>query len=255
MSLPSIELTIVIPCYNEAPRLPRTLRETVAFLGKRPGNSEIIVVSDGSADETIQVAEKEFAKLPERISGRAIEYHPNRGKGRAVKVGMLEAKGRLVLFMDADYAVPLTDLARAEALIGNTTEHDIAIGSRALETATVLEHQSFLRERLAKFFGLIQRSYLGLKIKDTQCGFKLFPKDAANRIFREVKLTSVIFDGEVLWLAKRLGYRVVEFPVEWTHDPDTRIAYNAWRAVKVMRDMLAIPLLHVGLAKSKTAIK
>ncbi len=238
------DLSIVIPCYNEAPRLPRTLAATVAFCSARSGRYEVLMVSDGSKDTTVAEAEKAFKSFPSNMSGRTIEYIPNAGKGKAVRVGMTEAKGRRVLFMDADYAVPLEDLAVAEQLLERGS--DIAIGSRAIEGTQVLEHQSFLRERLSKLFGLIQRNYLGLKLMDTQCGFKLFTREAAHRIFSHVKLTSVIFDGEMLWIAKRMGYRISEFPVTWTHDPDSRITYNPWRALKVLRDMLVIPFLHIN---------
>src|SRR5439155_11907640 len=97
----------------------------------------------------------------------------------------------------------------------------------------------------AKIFGFLQRNYLGLKLKDTQCGFKLFTFDASWKIFGETKLHSVIFDGEALWLAKRMGFQVVEFPVEWTHDPDSRITYNFLKSLAVLRDMLSIPFLHL----------
>ncbi len=240
----AFDLSIVIPCYNEAPRLPRTLAATISFLSNKQGRFEIIVVSDGSKDNTIAVAEEAFKNLPDHIRGTAHEYTPNAGKGKAVKVGMLMARAERVLFMDADYAVPLEDLASAEGLL-NSGNVDIAIGSRAMEATKIVEHQSFIRERLAKLFGLIQRNYLGLRLMDTQCGFKLFTRDAAHRVFGAVKLTSVIFDGEMLWLAKRMNYRIAEFPVQWTHDQDTRIAYNAWRAIKVFRDMLIIPFIHV----------
>ena len=240
---PEIDLSIVIPCYNEATRLPRTLSRTFAFLSAKHGTHEIVVVSDGSRDQTIKMAERAFESLPENVRGRAIEYLPNAGKGKAVRIGMCAANGKRILFMDADYAVPLEDLVLAEALLDRG--FDIAIGSRALKDTKIVEHQSFLRERIAKLFGLMQRSYLGLTLKDTQCGFKLFTREAAHRIFAQVKLTSVIFDGEMLWLAKRMNYKVSEFPVEWTHDQDTRIAYNPWRALKVLRDMLIIPFIHI----------
>ena len=238
------DLSIVIPCYNEASRLPRTLERTITFLETKPGQHEIIVVSDGSSDATTNVAAQAFRVLPPNVRGRWYEYTPNAGKGRAVQLGMRMAQGRRLLFMDADYAVPLADLARAEALLDQG--FDIAIGSRAASETKIVEHQSFLRERVAKLFGFIQRNYLGLPLKDTQCGFKLFTRDAAQKIFGRVKLTSVIFDGEVLWLAKRMKLRVTDFPVEWTHDPDSRITYNLVRSLKVLGDMLRIPLLHLG---------
>lgn len=240
----SFDLSVVIPCYNEEDRLPRTLTATISYLRAKTGQYEIIVISDGSKDRTKEVAEMVFKTLPQNITARVIEYTPNGGKGKALKVGMCEAQGDRILFMDADYAVPLEYLPPAELLLKQGV--DIAIGSRAIEGTKVLEHQSFVRERLSKMFGLIQRNYLGLKLKDTQCGFKLFTRESAHRLFERVKLSSVIFDGEVLWLAKRMGFSVVEFPVEWTHDQDSRITYNITRTLKVFRDMLAIPFLHKG---------
>lgn len=241
-------LSIVIPCYNEARRLPRTLERTITFLETKPGLHEIVVVSDGSTDNTEDVAAQAYTKLPPNIIGKWYGYSPNEGKGKAVKIGMRQALGRRILFMDADYAVPLSDLARAEALLDQG--YDIAIGSRAANETKILEHQSFIRERIAKVFGFIQRNYLGLSLKDTQCGFKLFTNAAAHHIFDKVKLTSVIFDGEVLWLAKRMKYKVADFPVEWTHDPDTRITYNFSRSLKVLFDMLRIPFIHLAPVSS-----
>lgn len=241
------DLSIIIPCYNEANRLPRTLRETAAYFRDPSRSIEIIVVSDGSEDDTKAVSERELGHMPAHITGLTIEYRPNCGKGEAVKRGMLRAMGNRVLFMDADYAVPLSDIRRADALLDQG--YDVAIGSRALDDTILIERQSFIRERMSKLFGFIQRNWLGLKLLDTQCGFKLFTSAAAKQIFPNVKLTSVIFDGEVLWLAKRLGLKVVEFPVKWTHDPDSRITYSPVRAIKVFGDMMRIPALHMKQPK------
>lgn len=210
---------------------------------------EIIVVSDGSQDRTRQVAEEFFTTLPPNLAGRVIEYFPNRGKGYAIVQGMEAATGERVLFMDADYAVPLSDLAKADAALD--AGFDIAIGSRALDDTILVERQSFVRERLSKLFGFIQRNWLGLRILDTQCGFKLFTARSAHAIFRHVKLTSVIFDGEVLWLAKRLGFSVKEFPVQWTHDQDSRITYTPLKAAHVFLDLLRIPWLHMQLPRNR----
>ena len=244
MSEQTPELSIVIPCYNEANRLPRTLRNTLSYLATREGNFEVLVVSDGSKDATAQVAKDILSGAPESIQWDVIEYTPNAGKGKAIKVGMTAARGERVLFMDADYAVPLEDLARAEAMLNEGI--DIAIGSRATESTEIVQGQSFLRERFAKLFGLIQRNFLGLKLKDTQCGFKLFTREASQAIFSRTKLSSVIFDGEALWLARKLGFVTKEFPVEWTHDMDTRISYTPAKALGVLLDMLKIPMLHRG---------
>jgi dolichyl-phosphate beta-glucosyltransferase len=237
------DLSIVIPCFNEARRLPRTIERAAAYLASKPGKYEIIVVSDGSTDATIEEAVKAFRSLPENVHSKWFGYMPNAGKGKAVKFGIKQASGNRILFMDADYSVPLEYLAPAEALLDQG--YDIAIGSRALDDANIIEHQSFLRERISKAFGFIQRNYLGLKLKDTQCGFKLFTREAARKIFNETKLSSVIFDGEVLWLAKRMKFKVTEFPVEWTHDHDSRITYNFSKSLNVLRDMLSIPFLHI----------
>jgi dolichyl-phosphate beta-glucosyltransferase len=211
---------------------------------------EVLVVSDGSTDSTRQIAEELFATLPPHMTGRVIEYFPNRGKGYAIVQGMQAAQGDRILFMDADYAVPLGDLAKAEAALDQG--YDIAIGSRALDDTVLIERQSFLRERLSKLFGFIQRNWLGLKVMDTQCGFKLFTARSAKAIFSQVKLTSVIFDGEVLWLAKRLGFRVREFPVQWTHDQDSRITYTPLKALYVFLDLLRIPWLHIQLPRKQS---
>ncbi len=250
--LDDCDLSIVIPCYNEANRLPRTLERTIQYLSTKPGRHEIIVVSDGSTDGTTDVAARAFQELPFNVRGKWFGYTPNGGKGKAIKFGMKQATGKRVLFMDADYAVPLEDLVRAEALLDQG--YDIAIGSRAVEDTTIVQHQSFIRERVAKLFGFIQRNYLGLKLKDTQCGFKLFTHEATHEIFSRIKLTSVIFDGEVLWLAKRMKFKVTEFPVEWTHDPDTRITYNFVRSLKVLKDMLSIPFLHLKTERTRERV-
>jgi dolichyl-phosphate beta-glucosyltransferase len=240
-------LSIVIPCYNEEGRLPRTLQKTVEYFARRDRTVEIIVVNDGSNDNTLSAANRALEKLPPNITYSIVDYSPNVGKGLAVKQGMLGANGERVLFMDADYSVPMEDIEKADRLLD--TGVDVAIGSRALDDTVLLERQSFLREKMAKVFGLVQRTWLGLKLMDTQCGFKLFTAEASRAIFSEVKLTSVIFDGEVLWLAQKLGYTVQEFPVQWTHDPDSRITYTPKKAIKVFLDMLRIPSLHVGVRR------
>lgn len=245
MSRPT--LSIVIPCYNEEGRLPRTLQKTIEYFARQDRTIEIIVVNDGSKDDTLGAAKRSLLDVPQHITYSIIDYSPNVGKGLAVKKGMLAAKGERVLFMDADYSVPMEDIEKADRLLDLGI--DVAIGSRALNETILLERQSFLREKMAKVFGLFQRTWLGLKLMDTQCGFKLFTAEASQGVFSEVKLTSVIFDGEVLWLAQKLGYTVQEFPVQWTHDPDSRLTYTPSKAIKVFIEMLRIPSLHVGVRR------
>lgn len=232
--------------------MPRTLQQTIDFFVRRPASEardvEIIIVNDGSRDNTVAGAQVALQNLPARMSYSIIDYSPNQGKGQAVKKGMTAAKGDRVLFMDADYSVPLEDLQFADLLLDQGV--DIAIGSRAMDETILVERQSFVREKLARVFGIVQRNWLGLRLLDMQCGFKLFTREASQAIFPNVKLSSVIFDGEVLWLAKRLGYRVREFPVHWKHDPDSRITYNLRKSITVFYEMLRIPSLHLGVRKA-----
>lgn len=235
------QLSVIIPAYNEHDRIIPTLSNTIAYLQERSYTSEIIVVSDGSRDNTARVAQS-FA-APENISIRALEYHPNRGKGYAVRYGMLRSNGRIVMFMDADYAVPMTYCEQGIALI--EAGYDIAIASRALAGAKIQEHQNVLRKLSAKIYTLIQNRYLGISYPDTQCGFKFFSRKAAHALFEKQKLNSVIFDPEILWLAKKAGFKVAQFPVAWRHVADSRIQYdNLQKSLFVFQELLRIRRIH-----------
>lgn len=234
-------LSVIIPAYNEHDRIVPTLSNTIAYLKEQAHSSEVIVVSDGSRDETARVAQRFTA--PDNIRIRALEYHPNRGKGYAVRYGMLRTNGRIVMFMDADYAVPMTYSEKGIALI--EAGYDIAIASRALAGAKIQEHQNFFRKLSAKIYTLIQNSYLGISYPDTQCGFKFFSRRAARALFEKQKLNSVIFDPEILWLAKKAGFKVAQFPVAWRHVADSRIQYdNLQKSLFVFQELLRIRRLH-----------
>ncbi len=235
------KLSIVIPAYNEADRIVGTLDHTLNYLKDQDFNSEVIVVSDGSEDTTKDVADG--FKENERVSVRVFEYHPNRGKGFAVRYGMLRALGDLLLFMDADYSVPIEEVEKGILLIDDG--YDIAVGSRAISGSTVISHQSALREWAAKSYTFIQNCYLGINYKDTQCGFKIFKNQAAKVLFGKQELDSVIFDAEILWLAKHDGFKVAEFPVQWTHVADSRIRYdNLKKSIFVFKELFRIKELH-----------
>jgi len=236
-----MNLSIVIPAYNEADRIVVTLESSIAYLETVSYETELIVVSDGSTDDTCKVA----SGFPSsgKVSVRTIEYHPNRGKGYAVKTGMLAAQSDIVLFMDADYAVPLQEIEKGLDLLRQG--FDIAIGSRAIEGARVEKHQNLPREIAAWVYTRIQQLYLGLPYPDTQCGFKLFRNHAAQALFARQRLNSVIFDPEILWLARRSGYRIAEFPVVWRHVENSRIQYdNIRKSIFVFQEMLRIPRVH-----------
>lgn len=236
-----MKLSIIIPAYNEEKRIVRTLTETIAYLRGREYQSEIIVVCDGNTDRTREVAQG-FDR-PGRVAVKALRYEPNRGKGHAVRYGMQRAAGEIVMFMDADYAVPIVEMEKGLRLLNDGC--DIAIASRAVSGAVIRSRQNIFREISARIYTLIQSLYLGINYKDTQCGFKFFRKEAAADLFGRQRLDSVIFDPEILWLAKKAGYKVGEFPVEWTHVEDSQIVYDSLKkSLFIFRELFRIKGLH-----------
>lgn len=225
---PTLELSVVIPCYREAERLRKHVPAILQYFGSRP--VEIIVVDDGSPDDTAAVARS----LPVRL----ITYQPNRGKGGAVKEGMLAAAGKHVLFTDADQSTPISEVEKLLAKLRDG--YDIAIGSRAVPGAEVKQPQAWHRALAGKLFGLGTRLLCIRGIHDTQCGFKAMTHAAAQKIFSQLTSSTAIFDIEMLVIATRAGYRVAEVPVEWVHDPDTRIPYNLHRALRIWAELFRI---------------
>ena len=218
MSDASPELSIVIPCYNEQLRLPRTLDRVKGWIEATRIPTEVIVVDDGSSDGTARIATERAASWPEL---RLVGNPGNRGKGYSVRHGALEARGRLLLFTDADLSAPIEE---APKLLDALKSYDAAIGSRALDRRVIEVHQSKLRELAGMVFNLIVRITLGLSFADTQCGFKAFRRERCMVLFQQQKIERFGFDPELLYLAKRHGLKVAEIPVRWAHDPGTRIA-------------------------------
>jgi len=217
MSAATPELSIVIPAYNEEQRLPETLRRVRAYLEARRVEAEVIVVDDGSRDRTAAVAEawrKEFPGLRLLSNGR------NRGKGYSVRHGMLEARGRVVLFTDADLSAPIDEADKLLAALGS---YDVAIGSRAMDRGLIEVHQSPLRELAGVLFNWVVRLVTGLAFVDTQCGFKAFVRERARVLFEQQRIERFGFDPEILFLAKRHELRAVEIPVRWAHHPATKV--------------------------------
>ncbi len=234
------KLSIIIPAYNEEDRIVQTLTQTLAYLNSRDYHSEILVVSDGSTDNTGKVVEGFDAG--KNVDLKFLEYHPNRGKGYAVKYGMTKGSHDIIMFMDADYSVPMEEVEKGLSLIDQGA--DVATASRRVQGSIVSEHQNFLREMSARLYTFIQNSYLGINFKDTQCGFKLYTKKAAQELFSRQKLDSVIFDVEILWLAKEKGFRIEEFPVTWTHVEDSRIQYSIKNYLFPFQELFKIKKLH-----------
>ncbi len=236
-----MKLSVIIPAYNEEKRIVRTLEKTLDFLAAQDYDSEILVVCDGNTDRTQEVALSYAGRT--RVAVQALRYEPNRGKGHAVRYGMLRGSGDILLFMDADYAVPFEEAEKGLRLLAEG--YDIAIASRALPDSLVKKKQNFFRGLSSKVYTLIQSLYLGIHYPDTQCGFKLFTRRAARDLFGRQKLDSVIFDPEILWLAKKSGYRVVEFPVEWHHVEDSQIVYDSLRkSLFIFEELFRIRRLH-----------
>ena len=214
-------ISIVIPAYNEEQRLGPTLTAILSFLSQRPTRfAEVLVVDDGSRDGTARIVEQFSAAHPQI---RLLRNPGNRGKGYSVRHGVLESRGEWILFTDADLSAPIEELDKLFDAV-RRTHADIAIGSRALERSLIQVHQSWFRETAGRMFNLFLRLLTGLPFLDTQCGFKLYRRQAAQEIFRRQRLERFGFDAEVLYIARRLGFRCVEVPVRWSHSPGTKVS-------------------------------
>ena len=207
---------IIIPAFNESKRLPATLATVNGYLAASAWEfSEVVVVDDGSRDATAEVAEAAGA--------RVLRNPGNRGKGYSVRHGMLEAKGDWALFSDADLSAPIGELETLWTAAGSG-QAACVIGSRALDRSLIGIRQSPFREGMGRVFNLLMRLETGLPYRDTQCGFKLFEAAAAREIFGRQRLDGFGFDVEVLYIARRLGYRTLEVPVRWNDAPGTKVS-------------------------------
>jgi len=216
--LKDITYSIVIPAYNEGERLGATLEKVLEYVRERGWNAEVIVVNDGSRDNTAEMV-RGFAEKDPRL--RLVENPGNRGKGYAVRNGMLKARGEVVVFSDADLSSPIEEMPKLlEALAAGA---DIAIGSRWLRAELQTQRQSLHRQLFGRIFNGLNRIILGLRYKDTQCGFKAFTRRAAQTILPLQRIERWGFDPEILFLARKFGFRVEEVPVVWGHSGDTRI--------------------------------
>ena len=213
------QLSVVIPAYNESHHIPNTLRAVGEYLESRKLTCEIIVVDDGSRDDTAKIA----GSLRETITGlKVISNDNNRGKGYSVRRGVLEAAGNLILMYDADQSAPIEELDKLLPYFGKKAA-DVAIGSRALSKSQIEVHQPFYREPLGYIYNDIIQMLLFKGIEDTQCGFKLFRREAARDVFSRAMIDGFAFDVEALLIAKILGYRIAEVPIRWRNDPNTSI--------------------------------
>jgi glycosyltransferase involved in cell wall biosynthesis len=213
------DLSIVIPAYNEEARLPATLERLAEYLPTLGLQTEVLIVDDGSRDRTAAVA----GSFVGRISRlRVLSNGTNRGKGYSVRHGMLEAKGELVLFTDADLSAPIEESDKLISAMKNG--YDVAIGSRAMNRSLISTHESVFREFAGIIFNKIVRVVLWLPFVDTQCGFKAFRRERCRIIFELQRIEGFGFDPELLYLARHYGLRAIEIPVRWGHSPDTKVS-------------------------------
>jgi dolichyl-phosphate beta-glucosyltransferase len=231
------ELSLIIPAFNEEKRLGGTLARIHDYFDAHPagpGGIEIIVVDDGSRDGTARLVEERARQMP---SLRLVSNGENRGKGYSVRHGMLEARGHIALFTDADLSAPIEESEKLLEAI--RAGNDVAIGSRALDRSLIAVHQSRLREMAGVIFNGLVRLLTGLPFEDTQCGFKAFVRERSRIIFEQQRIERFGFDPEILFLAQRHGLRSIEVPVRWAHDPATK--------VRVLRDSLLMfaELMHI----------
>lgn len=231
----NIHLTILVPSYNESSIISESLSEINNFLNTKKYSSEIVVVDDGSGDDSVEIVKKlNLSRV------KLFGYKNNRGKGGALKKGILYSRGKYVIFTDVDLSVPvesvnefLRELERGES--------DVVIGTRKIKSAKVLVHQPWLRENLGKGFTFITRIITGVGVSDFTCGFKGFSNTSAKKIFGNSLLARWAYDAEILYLAKKFGYKIKELPVTWTNRKDTRV--KLWNAVVTsLGDLLRLKL-------------
>ena len=218
------ELSIVIPAYNEASRIDATLSRVLACVATQGWDAEVLVVDDGSTDETAEIVER-WMRLPGGSNGRLhlIQNPGNRGKGYSVRNGLLQAAGEIVMFTDADLSAPMEEAERLLTAIREGA--DVAIGSRWLDRQRQTIQQPLYRQIFGRCFNWITRRVMNLPFHDTQCGFKALRREAAQVIFRLQTIERWGFDPEILFIARKLKYEIVEVPVTWGHDERSRLSY------------------------------
>jgi len=228
--------SVVIPCFNEAARIGATLRVTLDYLTANAPESELIVVNDGSTDGTGTIAREILAET--NVATRLLENFPNRGKGAAVRSGLLAAREPIGLFSDADLSTPLTETPKLIDPIANG-EIDIAVGSRALDRSLIGIHQPWRREQGGRVFNVLVRVATGLPFWDTQCGFKAFRLEVCRPILEAARVEGFAFDVELLLLARRAGLRIREIPVRWNHAQGSKVSFLR-DSLRMLREVIAL---------------
>ncbi len=216
-----LDLSVIIPVYNEEARVGKTLEDSLSYLRKRKIRAEVLVVDDGSKDRTVQMVEKFGKKVKGTQTLRILKQGTNRGKGAAVRLGALAAKGEVVLFMDADNATPLSEFEKFRPLFAEGI--GVVIGSRAVDRSQVKIPQPLYRQALGRAANLVIQVLVVWGIWDTQCGFKAFSRKAATAIFHLQTIDRFGFDFELLFLAHKLGFSIKEVSVQWFNSPYSKV--------------------------------
>ncbi|MSP19501.1 MAG: glycosyltransferase [Bdellovibrionales bacterium] len=233
-----MRVSLIIPAFNEAKKIGFDLDAASRYLESRSFDSEVLVINDGSQDDTQRVAEEISKKLStDKVKFKVLNYGCNRGKGYAIRFGVKQAKGDLIAFADSGLCVPFSFLNQAISQIENGA--DFAVASRRLKETKIRREQPLYRKVGSKVFWFVVKGLMGVQVSDTQCGFKIYSKKAAQAIFERMKTDGFMFDIEALLIAKKLKLRHAEFAVEWSNDSDTRY-HPVWGTLKNFRELSAI---------------
>jgi dolichyl-phosphate beta-glucosyltransferase len=234
MSLDDTYLSLIVPVYNEAGRLEAPLAAVVQYLNQNFQRWEILYVDDGSTDTTFEILQKAAVQYPEL---KTLRSPTNEGKGAAIRKGFGQAQGDILVFSDADFSTPIEECTRLLQLL--RSGHDVVIGSRGLPDSKVEVHQSWIRESMGKIFNFFIQSLLPLDFQDTQCGFKMFCKDAASILLPRMTIRGFAFDVELLVIAKLQGMKVAEIPVTWRNVKESKV-HPIRSSLQMLKDLLKI---------------
>ncbi len=236
-------ISIIIAAYNEEKRIRKSLVRVKEYLTGQDMDYEIIVVDDGSIDRTSKVLKDSTSDIPHL---KIISYKANKGKGYALRKGVLASRGEAVLLTDADLSTPIEELSKLLPLIYDN-KCDVAIGSRALALSEIIKRQPWWRQSMGKLFNKIVSILIVDDFSDTQCGFKVFSGDIARALFSEAQIDRFAYDVEILALAKKKGYRILEVPIRWINSPESKVN-PLWDSLQMLCDLLRIRAT-VGSAK------